>query len=109
MKNRISVVLAAALITTGIFPSQSFAIVPPPPVHIPPGGGGGGGGGGAAGGIIGTAAFFVLYDIIRRTTCSGDFLGLGGPGFTTKIKASDTILTPPKCYVPKRHVVRARG
>src|SRR5690349_3220440 len=107
MKKQISAALIAAVMATTIFPSTSFAIVPPPPPVIPPGGGGAGAGG--AGGVIGVAAFFVIYDLIRRTTCSGDFLQLGGPGFTTKIKASDTILTPPQCIPPKRAVVRARG
>ena len=68
-------------------------VVPPPPPPGPPPGAGGGAGG--AGGVIGVAGFLVIYDLIRRTTCSGDFLQLGGPGFTTKIKAGDTILTPP--------------
>ncbi|WP_163446746.1 hypothetical protein, partial [Escherichia coli] len=30
----------------------------------------------AAGSIIGVASFLAVYDIIRRTTCSGDFLRL---------------------------------
>src|SRR6478672_555590 len=108
MKKQISAALIAAVMATTIFPSSSFALIPPPPPVIPPGGGGAGGAGGA-GGVIGVAAFFVIYDLIRRTTCSGDFLHLGGPGFTTKIKAGDSILTPPQCIPPKRAVVRARG
>ena len=107
MKKQISAILIAATVATAAFPSPSFAVIPVPPPHGPPPGGGGGAGG--AGGIIGVAAFFVIYDLIRRTTCSGDFLYMGGPGFTTKIKASDTILTPPQCIPPKRAVVRARG
>ena len=27
---------------------------------------------------------WILYDFIRRTTCSGDFLALGGPGSQTQ-------------------------
>jgi len=106
MKKQISAILIAATLATAVFPSPSFAVIPVPPPGPPPGGGGGAGG---AGGIIGVAAFFVIYDLSRRTTCSGDFLYMVGPGFTTKIKAGDTILTPPQCIEPKRAVVRARG
>ena len=83
MNKQTSVILIAAVVATAMMPSQSFAIVPePPPVIITSFGGGGGAGG--AGGIIGAAAFFVIYDLIRRTSCSGDFLHLGGPGFSTQ-------------------------
>ena len=112
MKKRISLILAASLIATVLAPSSSFAIAPVvrPPV-VPPGGGGGGGGAGGAGGIIGIAAFFDIYDLIRRTTCSGDFLGLGGPGFTTKINPGDNILIPRQCtpIVKHRKVLHAKG
>jgi hypothetical protein len=95
--------------TTALIPTQSFALVPPPPVII---GGGGGSGAGAAGGVIGVAAFFVFYDLIRRTSCSGDFLGLGGPGFDTPVTV-ENVITPPKCgpIRHKRHraVLHARG
>src|SRR5262245_47440308 len=109
MKKQISATLAAALIATTILPSQSFALIPPPPPpsNIP----GGGGGAGGAGGIIGVVGFLVIYDLIRRTTCSGDFLHLGGPGFTSPIKVTDTILTPPKCLpiIRKHRALRAKG
>jgi hypothetical protein len=90
---------------TTILPTQSFAIVPPPLPVVTGGAAGGGastGAAGAAGGIIGVAAFFVFYDLVRRTTCSGDFLGLGGPGFTTPINAGTGNVMIPQC----RHVVR---
>jgi hypothetical protein len=111
MKKRISVILAASLMTTALIPTQSFALVlvPPTPVII---GGGGGSGAGAAGGVIGVAAFFVFYDLVRRTSCSGDFLGLGGPGFDTPVTV-ENVITPPKCgpIRHKRHraVLHARG
>ena len=94
MKKQISAALAAVLVTTTMIPSQSFATIAaplvivtvPPPSPPPPmahgSSGGAGGAGAAAGGIIGVAAFLAGYDLIRRTTCSGDFLYLGGPGFT---------------------------
>ncbi len=112
MKKRISVILAASLMTTALIPTQSFATVPvpPPPVII---GSGGGAGAGAAGGVIGVAAFFVFYDLIRRTSCSGDFLGLGGPGFDTPVTVGQNVITPPNCgpIRHKRHraVLHARG
>jgi len=113
MKKQISATLAAALIATAILPAQSFALIPPlpPPPSIIPGGGGGAGGAGGAGGIIGVAGFLVIYDLIRRTTCSGDFLHLGGPGFTTPIKVTDPILTPPRCVpiIRKHRALRAKG
>ena len=115
MNKRVTAVVAAALTMTAIVPTASYAIVPPPP-HPPvvvTGGGGGGAGGGAAGGIIGVAAFLATYDLIRRTTCSGDFLHLGGPGFTTPINAgTGNVLIPRKCWIAhkkSRVVLRARG
>ncbi len=49
----------------------------------------------AAGGIIGVAAFLVSYDLIRRTTCSGDFISLGGPGFTEPLPNGNVMI--PQC------------
>jgi hypothetical protein len=108
MKKRVSVVLAASLMTTALIPSFALAtVVTPVPVVS-----GGGSAAGAAGGVIGVAAFFVFYDLIRRTSCSGDFLGLGGPGFSTPITV-ENVITPPKCgpIRHKRHraVLHARG
>jgi len=45
--------------------------------------------------VIGVASVLVLYDIVRRTTCSGDFLGLGGPGFSEPIRINQSVLPPP--------------
>ena len=59
------------------------------------GGGAGGAGAAAAGGIIGVAAFLAGYDLIRRTTCSGDFLYLGGPGFTEPMPNGNVMI--PQC------------
>jgi hypothetical protein len=110
MKKRVSVVLAASLMTMVLIQTKSFAMVAV--AHPVPIISGGGSGAGAAGGVIGVAAFFVVYDLIRRTSCSGDFLGLGGPGFSTPITV-ENIITPPKCGpIPrKRHpvVLHANG
>jgi len=50
-----------------------------------------------ASGVVGLAALLGLYDLLRRTTCSGDFLNLGGPGFTTPIRPTDNVLRPVAC------------
>jgi len=52
-----------------------------------------------AGILIGVASVLGLYDILRRTTCSGDFLGLGGPGFDEPIRPNQNVL-PPRCPAP---------
>jgi hypothetical protein len=104
LKRYVGAVLSLALMATTILPTQSFAIPPlPAPVVT---GGASGGGASAAGGIIGVAAFFVFYDLVRRTTCSGDFLGLGGPGFTTPINAGTGNVMIPQCHHVVRHKCR---
>jgi hypothetical protein len=111
MKKCVIAVSAVALMTTAVLPTQSFAIVPVVPLG-PVATGGGGAGAGAAGGIIGVAAFLAVYDLIRRTSCSGDFLGLGGPGFTTPINAGTGNVMIPQCRPIKkkrRTVLHARG
>ena len=55
----------------------------------------------AAGGFIGFVAVLDIYDIIRRTTCSGDFMGLGGPGFSEPLKVGMNVMTP-QCPVVKK-------
>jgi hypothetical protein len=50
-----------------------------------------------SGTIIGIAAFLGMYDIARRSSCVGDFLNLGGPGFGTTITPSANVLKPPVC------------
>ena len=108
MKKRVSVFLAASLMTTVLIPTESFALLPVPVVPPAPIISGGGSGAGAAGGVIGVAAFFVIYDLIRRTSCSGDFLGLGGPGFSTPITV-ENVITPPKCGpIPRKRHPRKR-
>ncbi|QCK86111.1 hypothetical protein E8L99_10285 [Phreatobacter aquaticus] len=49
------------------------------------------------GSIIGVASFLVVYDLIRRTSCSGDVLKLGGPGFGQPINPSMNVLVPRRC------------
>ncbi|QCK86112.1 hypothetical protein E8L99_10290 [Phreatobacter aquaticus] len=50
-----------------------------------------------AGSTVGIASFLVIYDIIRRTSCSGDFLKLGGPGFGQPITPGQNVLVPRRC------------
>jgi hypothetical protein len=54
------------------------------------------------GGIVGIASFLGIYDVLRRTTCLGDPLILGGPGFGQPIRPSDNVLVPRACPVGPR-------
>lgn len=47
--------------------------------------------------FAGIVAALTSYDLIRRNTCSGDFLKLGGPGFSEPIKPTQNVRIPPKC------------
>src|SRR5262245_49704691 len=99
---------AVALTTSLPTTASAFYYHPKPPV-IPPHttGTSGAAGAGAVGGFIGFVAAIVTYDLIRRTTCSGDFLGLGGPGFTEKMPNSNVMI--PQCPVRRAKVIRVRG
>jgi len=56
-----------------------------------------------SGTVIGVAALLGIYDISRRTSCVGDFLHLGGPGFDRTITPNDTVLKPPVCNKARAH------
>lgn len=80
---------AAMLGGLALAPTQASASLCPPVVAA----------GGAASAapaltVIGIAAFLSAYDFTRRTTCLGDPLGLGGPGFSTAIKPTDNVMIP---------------
>jgi hypothetical protein len=94
--------MASAFVFTAVVPNTASAGVPPPVVVA---GTSSAAGAAATGGFIGFVGLLVTYDLIRRTTCSGDFLNLGGPGFTSPITPAMSIITPPICgHVPKaRH------
>jgi hypothetical protein len=101
--------LIGAVALTASLPASAYY---PPKVVVTPftAGTSGAAGVAATGGFIGFVAVLVGYDLIRRTTCSGDFLGLGGPGFTTKITpASGNVMIPRQCVVKRAVVVRAKG
>jgi hypothetical protein len=95
-------------------PTTASANPPPPPPPPPPPsithGTSGAAGAGATAGFIGFVAVLVGYDLLRRTTCVGDFLYLGGPGFTTPITpASGNVMIPQCPVVTKQPVVGAKG
>lgn len=89
-------ILTAAVVTTFMLTSatlnQARAVVLLPPAPLP--GAGAGAGAAGAGGFIGFVGFLALYDFVRRTSCVGDFLHLGGPGFSEPIKPGQNVLTP---------------
>ena len=106
MKKFLRAAVVGAIVSAAAIPNSAFAVIAlpaPPPAVISGGGGGAGAGAAATGGFIGIVALLVTYDIIRRTTCSGDFLGLGGPGFTSPITEGMSII-PPQCAPAAKHV-----
>ena len=99
--------VVATLMLTAVVSIPAVALVPPPPPSpsIPgPDPISGSPGVGGVGGFIGFVGFLVIYDLIRRISCSGDFLGLGGPGFDKSITAGENVL-PPQC----KPILRVKG
>ena len=82
--------IASAFVVTAIAPNTASAITVVHPAV--PASASSTAGAWAAGGIIGVAAFLASYDLIRRTTCSGDFLALGGPGFTEPMSNGNVMI-----------------
>jgi hypothetical protein len=88
-KSLIGATLAVSLLSSVVAPQQAFALPAPvvvvktasSPLWV-------------AGGFLGFVATLGVYDLVRRTTCAGDFLNLGGPGFSQPMKATDNALTP---------------
>ena len=59
-------------------------------------------------GFLGFVAVLAGYDLLRRTTCVGGFLYLGGPGFGEKMPNGNVLI--PQCPIVKRRpVVAARA
>lgn len=104
MKKVTRVAIASALVFAAVAPNTASA-VPAPVVHPVVVAGSSTAGAAAVGGFIGFVAALDIYDIIRRTTCSGDFLGLGGPGFSEPLKVGMNVMTPqcPTVHKGKRH------
>jgi len=106
MHKFVSAAIASALLISVAVPTPSHAVFIAPPVGTAAGTSAAAGVGATAG-FIGFVAALDLYDIIRRTTCSGDFLGLGGPGFGEQITPVMNVL-PPQCVPPAKHRHRHR-
>src|SRR3974390_2919631 len=123
MKKVVLSAMAAILAFTAAVPNSAWALAPvfvpvpvivPVPVPVPApapvaatqaspaatGSSAAGLGLAATFGFIGFVGLLATYDIIRRTNSSGDFLGLGGPGFTTPITPAMSVIPPPKCHRP---------
>ncbi len=90
----------AAFAFTATIPAASAAAAPPPPPVVP-GTTASTAGAWATGGFLGVVAALDIYDFVRRTTCSGDFLGLGGPGFGEPLKVGMNVMTP-QCPVVQK-------
>jgi predicted DNA-binding ribbon-helix-helix protein len=106
-----AVTLACAVALTSSFPTTASAWYPPKPPAAPPiitNGTSGAAGAAATAGFLGFVAVLAGYDLFRRTTCVGDFLYLGGPGFSEKMPNGNVMI--PQCPIVKRKpVVGARG
>jgi hypothetical protein len=79
--------------TTWLTADTALAFVPVP---CPAGGTSSAAGATATGVFIGVVTFLATYDFVRRMTCMGDPLSLGGPGFGEPMPAAGNIL-PPQC------------
>lgn len=100
MKISARVAFMCVFVATAIVPKAAFAILPPPvPVQAAAGASAGVA---VTGGFLGFVGALALYDIIRRVSCSGDPLGLGGPGFSSPMTAAMTVL-PPQCAFAQKH------
>src|SRR5262245_35203963 len=99
--------LIGAVALTSV-PASAF-YCPPKVVPIISTGTSGAAGAAATGGFIGVVAAIVGYDLLRRTTCIGDPLGLGWPGFTTPITPASGNVMIPQCPPKRVAVVKARG
>lgn len=93
MSKLVCAAVVGALAFTAVMPAASAAVAIAPPV-VATAGTSSAAGAAATGGFIGLVAALDIYDLIRRTTCSGDFLSLGGPGFSEPLKVGMNVMTP---------------
>jgi len=93
MKKVMCALVASTFMFATIAPNTASAAVV---VHPPVLAGYSSAGAWATGGFIGFVAFLATYDFVRRTTCLGDPLLLGGPGFSEPMPAAGNIL-PLQC------------
>jgi len=98
MKKVAGISFALLLLSSAMNPALALNIpvAPVSPALTSASGGSVGLGAWIAGGVIGVAAFLGLYDFGRRTTCIGDPLSLGGPGFGEPMPRAGNIM-PPQC------------
>lgn len=96
MKKVAGVSFALLLLSSALSPASALVLPVAPVTPTPASGGSAGLGAWIAGGVIGVAAFLGLYDFGRRTTCIGDPLSLGGPGFSEPTPGVGNIM-PPLC------------
>lgn len=52
--------------------------------------------------LIAVPPLLVFYDMQRRSSCIGDPLGLGGPGFSEPIRPGQNVRPPPDCSAQPR-------
>jgi hypothetical protein len=93
MRKFVRAAIASAFVSVAIVPNAVSA-APAPVVH-PVAGTSSAAGAAVTGGFLGVVAILDAYDFIRRTTCSGDFLGLGGPGFSEPMQVGNVMI--PQC------------
>ena len=91
MSKFVCAAVISALAFTATVPTKASAVILHPAIAA---GTSGAAGAAATGGFIGFVAALDIYDLIRRTTCSGDFLNLGGPGFNEPLKVGMNVMTP---------------
>ena len=91
--------VVSTLAVTAVVPTTASAVMVAHPVVAA--GTSSAAGAAATGGFIGFVAALDIYDIIRRSTCSGDFFGLGGPGFSEPLKVGMNVMTP-QCPVVQK-------
>lgn len=52
--------------------------------------------------LVAVPPLLVFYDLQRRSSCIGDPLGLGGPGFSEPIRPGQNVKPPPDCTAQPR-------
>ena len=100
-RTALTLLLSGALISSASATYYHSVVVKP----VPSVGTSSAAGVGATTGFLAFVAALALYDIQRRWTCSGDYLGLGGPGFSEPMKGGN-VKAPPNCG---RKVLRVKG
>lgn len=100
MNKFVRAAVASAFVFAAAAPNMAAAAPVPAPVVVA--GTSSAAGVAAVGGFLGFVAFLDMYDLVRRTSCSGDFLALGGPGFGQAITPAMNVL-PPQCAPVKKH------